>query len=81
MKDDAGNTYFASKIYEGTPEVTNTLIEMHKYNGTSWQTVYSVNFVGGIGGTFYTANIGNQIFSILDEHFYSYSTAQILKIL
>ena len=34
MKDDAGNVYFSSKIYEGSPVVTNTIIEMHKFNGS-----------------------------------------------
>lgn len=68
MKDEAGNVYFSSKTYEGNTFVTNTIVEMHKYNGSAWQTVYSENLGGGIGGTFFTENIGNRIYCTMDRY-------------
>lgn len=67
MEDEFGNVYFSSKIYEGSPMVTNTKVGLHKYNGTNWQTVYSEDIAGGYGGTFFTGNISRQIYCTLDD--------------
>ena len=53
VKDAAGSIYFENRV--------GPKLDMHKYNGTSWQTLCTVNLTSSY---FRMENIGNQIFNI-----------------
>jgi hypothetical protein len=66
MKDELNNNYFAGKIFYGSFVVDSVLIELQKYNNSTWEKIYA-SVRHGRDINFFTQNIGSEIFGISDQ--------------